>query len=207
MAVQLSENEKLLIEAASIPEYFNRFIIPNKRLREPNRRFTNLQKANSSAICPFHVDSDPSLHFWSRTKTFKCFGCGASGDVIRMHQLWVKSFQSRDIDREQAMVELAALFGVTLEETETGSVLPVMSPAEKARALLDPDSYSGLTGGKTSLMPSAMSTTGMALTEFVRIQNQVIDSLKRQPNLPAQVAASRYYSLDLRLSESLIQKV
>ena len=207
MVTQLSENEKRLIAAASIPEYFNRFIIPNKRLREPNRRFTTLQKVNSSAICPFHVDSDPSLHFWAGTKTFKCFGCGASGDVIRMHQIWVKEFQSRTIDREQAMVELAALFGVTLEETAEGSVLPVMSPAEKARALLDPDSYSGLHGGKSSLMPSASPAGGMSLQEFVRIQTQVLDSLKRQPNLPAQVAASRYYSLDLRLSESLIQKV
>ncbi|MBU0491668.1 MAG: toprim domain-containing protein [Chloroflexi bacterium] len=32
--------------------------------------------------CPFHDDHTPSLVIWTDTKRFKCFGCGAGGDVI-----------------------------------------------------------------------------------------------------------------------------
>ncbi len=34
------------------------------------------------AICPFHADSKPSLIIKKPSQTFKCFGCGESGDVI-----------------------------------------------------------------------------------------------------------------------------
>ena len=34
------------------------------------------------ALCPFHQDRHPSLHFDIKRNRFKCFSCGASGDVI-----------------------------------------------------------------------------------------------------------------------------
>ena len=34
------------------------------------------------ALCPFHGDRHPSLHFDVKRNRFKCFACGASGDVI-----------------------------------------------------------------------------------------------------------------------------
>lgn len=37
---------------------------------------------NHTALCPFHKDRHPSLHFNRRTNRFKCFACGESGDVI-----------------------------------------------------------------------------------------------------------------------------
>lgn len=33
-------------------------------------------------LCPFHKESTPSLHVRFAEQTFKCFGCGAGGDVI-----------------------------------------------------------------------------------------------------------------------------
>jgi len=43
----------------------------------------NIQvKPNGQALCPFHADGDPSLHFYAKTNTFFCFGCQAHGDVI-----------------------------------------------------------------------------------------------------------------------------
>ena len=32
--------------------------------------------------CPFHADRSPSFTIYDRGRRFKCFGCGASGDVI-----------------------------------------------------------------------------------------------------------------------------
>ena len=34
------------------------------------------------ALCPFHNDKHPSLHFDLKKNRFKCFACGASGNVI-----------------------------------------------------------------------------------------------------------------------------
>lgn len=46
-----------------------------------------LRAGNSiKALCPFHDDHDPSLHFYinpqSSAERYKCFACGASGDVF-----------------------------------------------------------------------------------------------------------------------------
>jgi DNA primase len=35
-----------------------------------------------TARCPFHDDENPSLVVYPETRSFYCFGCGASGDVI-----------------------------------------------------------------------------------------------------------------------------
>lgn len=38
------------------------------------------------ACCPFHAEKSPSFHCDDRTGTYKCFGCGASGDHIEFLQ-------------------------------------------------------------------------------------------------------------------------
>ena len=52
-----------------------------------------LRVQKHKALCPFHDDRHPSLTFHRATNTFKCFVCGAHGDVISlaMHVLG-KSF-------------------------------------------------------------------------------------------------------------------
>jgi DNA primase len=37
---------------------------------------------NHQAVCPFHEDHDPSLSVNFKTGLYKCFGCGAQGDVF-----------------------------------------------------------------------------------------------------------------------------
>ena len=36
------------------------------------------------ALCPFHNDKHPSLHFDLKKNRYKCFACGASGNVIEL---------------------------------------------------------------------------------------------------------------------------
>src|SRR3989344_944860 len=38
--------------------------------------------ANFKALCPFHNEKTPSLMVSREKKIFKCFGCGAGGDVF-----------------------------------------------------------------------------------------------------------------------------
>jgi DNA primase len=42
---------------------------------------------NDFILCPFHDDHNPSLKIYTKTNTFHCFGCGATGDVIEFIQL------------------------------------------------------------------------------------------------------------------------
>lgn len=36
------------------------------------------------AICPYHNDKNPSLHFSRKKNIFKCFVCGAKGDLFKL---------------------------------------------------------------------------------------------------------------------------
>ncbi len=51
-------------------------------------RYVSLQKVGSSyrGLCPFHSEKTPSFHVSPTLKLYHCFGCGASGDVIKFIQ-------------------------------------------------------------------------------------------------------------------------
>lgn len=51
-------------------------------------RYVSLQKVgnNYRALCPFHTETTPSFYVNPSFKTYHCFGCGASGDVIKFVQ-------------------------------------------------------------------------------------------------------------------------
>jgi DNA primase len=38
------------------------------------------------ALCPFHPDKDPSFYVHTERQNYRCFGCGAAGDVISFIQ-------------------------------------------------------------------------------------------------------------------------
>lgn len=38
-------------------------------------------------VCPFHSDKNPSLHVYTESQSFFCFGCGAGGDTITFIRL------------------------------------------------------------------------------------------------------------------------
>ncbi len=47
-------------------------------------RYVPLKKTGSSyrGLCPFHSEKTPSFHVFPQTGTWKCFGCGAGGDIF-----------------------------------------------------------------------------------------------------------------------------
>lgn len=51
-------------------------------------QYVSLQKVGSSyrGLCPFHSEKTPSFHVNPTLKLYHCFGCGASGDVIKFVQ-------------------------------------------------------------------------------------------------------------------------
>lgn len=68
------------------------------RLEDLVREYVDLVPDGSgrlTACCPFHSETQPSFKVYLDTQRFKCFGCGASGDVIEFLMILKKiSFQS-----------------------------------------------------------------------------------------------------------------
>ena len=61
-------------------------------------------------LCPFHEDSRPSLNVNTSKQIFKCFACGAGGDVIKFMMLREK------LSFPEAVVFLAEKAGIKLPE-------------------------------------------------------------------------------------------
>lgn len=69
-----------------------------------------LRKSGKSflGLCPFHPDKNPSLHLNPVFGTFRCYSCGAKGDIIQ----WV--MQLNNVDFKDALQMLADRAGITL---------------------------------------------------------------------------------------------
>lgn len=69
--------------------------------------------ANFKGLCPFHQDKTPSFFVHPAKQIFKCFGCGAGGDVFSFIQLREK------VDFLQARAMLAERGGISLDDEHT----------------------------------------------------------------------------------------
>ncbi|MDJ1645757.1 DNA primase [Mycoplasma sp. M5725] len=69
------------------------------------------KKGNSyKAICPFHEDTSPSFSIEPKKQIYKCFACGAGGDVVK----FVKEIEN--ISYEKALAKLAQRVNIIYEE-------------------------------------------------------------------------------------------
>jgi len=68
----------------------------------------SLKKAGRQwvALCPFHPDTKPSFYVSSDRQSYRCFGCGAAGDVISF------VMNHRHLSFKEAVTELARQAGV-----------------------------------------------------------------------------------------------
>ena len=71
--------------------------------------------SNFKGLCPFHGEKTPSFIVSEQKQIFTCFGCGASGDVIKYVQL------RESLDFSEAVAKLAGIYGVELRERSGGS--------------------------------------------------------------------------------------
>jgi DNA primase len=71
----------------------------------------NLKKAgaNFRALCPFHKEKTPSFNVNPQRQLFKCFGCGAGGDVITFVMRW------DGLEFREAVEQLARRANIPLE--------------------------------------------------------------------------------------------
>ena len=64
------------------------------------------------ACCPFHGEKTASFYLYPSRGRWKCYGCGASGDAIKLYA------QTREISFPQAVRELAAEYQVEIKEDD-----------------------------------------------------------------------------------------
>lgn len=84
----------------------------NNDIVDVARRYITLTKKGKTwwACCPFHFEKTPSFALNEYEQYFHCFGCGASGDVIK----FVEKFES--LDFYDACKKLAEYAGMELPE-------------------------------------------------------------------------------------------
>ncbi len=89
-------------------------------------RHTKLRRSGASFVgtCPFHVEKAPSFRVYAEKKRFRCYVCGAHGDVFEfLQKLEGKEFPA-------VVRELAAEVGVAVPETRAP---PQLDPVRQER--------------------------------------------------------------------------
>jgi len=76
--------------------------------------YLDLKKSgrNYKAVCPFHNEKTPSMMVSPELQIFKCFGCGAGGDILSFHQ------KIEGVEFGQSLEALAERAGVKLERRQ-----------------------------------------------------------------------------------------
>jgi DNA primase len=64
-------------------------------------------------LCPFHPDHKPSMYVSPKKQLFKCFSCGAGGDVLKFLQL------KQRIEFRDALALLATRAGISMSDSPT----------------------------------------------------------------------------------------
>lgn len=97
-----------------ISREFNEQIREKSNIVEIISEYVNLQKVGSSyrGLCPFHLETSPSFYVSPARKMYHCFGCGASGDVIKFVQ------EIENISYFEALKKLGERIGIEVSFTE-----------------------------------------------------------------------------------------
>jgi DNA primase catalytic core len=76
-------------------------------------------------VCPFHEDKSPSLKIYTKTNTFHCFGCGATGDSIQFIELFSKLTKHEAIEKAKTLVDPNyTIIQKPMEQAEEKDLLP-----------------------------------------------------------------------------------
>ncbi len=79
--------------------------------------YINLERVGQyyRALCPFHTETRPSFFVSPKLQRYKCFGCGASGDVIKFVQ------EMENLSFYEALEKLAERVGIDLSKYQKAS--------------------------------------------------------------------------------------
>ena len=114
------ENETDEVLTVDLFAYYENFIRPLDKRFEPYSFYDN-----KLVLCWFkdHEDVNPSMgyindRFHKGQKLYHCFGCGKSGDVIRLNQIIESQYHNRDLSRKESCLDLAIKFNIPIDDYE-----------------------------------------------------------------------------------------
>lgn len=173
--VVTAKNEDGVI--ATVRDYYDRYIVPtNPKYAE--RVFSK----HSLVLCPFHDDNDPSLGLIrdkhdKDVEVFHCFGCGAGGDVVRMHRRFEFIQNKKNITLEQATKEVANLYGIELDEEKHTNAVRTML-AEKERRILNGVGRYDFRSHSANLLKLRQHQDTMSIDDFAKNLDVVLNMWK-----------------------------
>ena len=91
-------NNQKILDRLDIPQFY-RELVPS--LMENG-------KPEALGLCPFHDDHDPSLSVNIITGLYRCFSCGAKGDVFTFYQ------KTKGVDFRTALKDVGEMAGVVV---------------------------------------------------------------------------------------------
>jgi len=175
----LSENEQKLVDGIPISQYYNDYLHPLNP-----QKFRKMVGEKPTSLCPFHDDTDPSFHDWKAKKLYRCFGCGAVGNVIKFHQQVRRQYYKEILSHEEAIKSLARLYNIELILDEKTGEIKQESAIEIAKRKLLNREY-------TVVNPKDLSI--ITISSFRHANNQV----KNMKGLSAEKKVGSYHSLDV----------
>lgn len=107
------------VKDVTVIDYYNRYIVPFS----PKYSY-GYRGIGSKVVCPFHDDVAPSMGVLEDSKKgvqiFHCFGCGAKGTVITLHERFCKEHKGIELPKHVDYIKsLADMYGVQLSEVQT----------------------------------------------------------------------------------------
>ncbi len=162
--------------------------------------YISLTKAgkNYKALCPFHSEDTPSFMVSPQLGIYKCFGCGASGDIFSFVQ------EIEGIDFYSALQKLAQRAGVSLEKSRVSPADKLKSKIYEVNALAQ-KFYSAL------LMHARFGKPGLTYLKVKRrLSMEVIKAFKlgyapKSWNVLSQFMQKKNVSSDLLLKADLVK--
>jgi len=85
---------------------------------------------NHTALCPFHAEKTPSFNVSDSMQIFKCFGCGAGGDIFKFIML----MENRNFP--EAIKFLAERSGIQVQQA-AGSPSPRARRIQRLREAME----------------------------------------------------------------------
>ena len=84
--------------------------------------------SNYKGVCPFHNEKTPSFVVSEQKQIFTCFGCGATGNVIKFVMMYY------NMNFLEAVEKLAGEYGITIERKTYGENLDIYYKTNKLAA-------------------------------------------------------------------------
>ncbi|CAB9505386.1 DNA primase [Seminavis robusta] len=127
----------------------------------------------ATAVCPFHKDQDPSLSFDGNRGLYKCFGCGAAGDIFHFVRQYHKTTQQEELPfinavrivdnylsgnhdrRPKSIAAAASSTGGTLSTTTTLSTISTKEDIEKRNRIFAMNQHAAAFYAKCLTLPFA----------------------------------------------------